>query len=482
MAKTQEQIQAEAIKVLEKLAGDTFGDDDITFEGQRFVLPEHSNLRDAARFINKKADEAEEYTTFHRQYNFVPWDVAFCMVRAFKRLFGSISHTGTWLSPPTLIEVPDGPNSTVQIPQGMFSIPHLPSVTFTIGANRDPEWGLVGVVSAEGPKHMGKAINAVFNIIGEELATASMYRGKAIVYGDTPKFIDVNKIDPSRIIYSREVQDALDTHVMARLDHPEALADLGIPFRSKILLEGEFGVGKTEALNLTAKRAAAQEITFILVPKDQQHDLIQAMNYARAYAPAVVAFEDVDTVAGSENESERVSAILDAFDGGQSKLNQVMVLATTNYVETLHKGMVRPGRIDAIINLTAPDAAGIQAMIEVNIPEESLDPDIKWAEVTAAMEGYHPAFVVEGASRAMRYSLVRKARENGGKVVGTVLVTTQDLVSAATELRRQWDLHNGAKTHSEVPRLDRALTELVTSGVTTVIQEQLDERLLRDES
>lgn len=482
---SQRKLQDQVVKELEKLAGKTFNDDDITFEGQRFVLPEGSTLADGARFLAKKAKEYEEETSFVRRYTFRPWDVSYNMIRAFKRLFGSVSHGGSWLRPPTMVEIPDGPDSVVQVPQGTFQIPHLPDVTFVVGSDMDDEWGMIGYVHASGPKRLSKAINAVFDVIQQELETNSLYRGKAIVHGDMPRFLPVDKIDPSRIVYAAEVQDAIDTHIMARLDYPEVLEQLGISFRSKILAEGEFGVGKTELLNLAAKRAAAREITFILVPKDQQHDLVEAMRTARMYAPAVVAFEDVDIVGSAEAEASRVSQVLDAFDGGQAKLNQVMVLLTTNHVDALHKGMVRPGRIDAIIHIAPPDAEGIQKIIEANIPAETIDPEMRWAEVATAMEGYHPAFVVEAASRAMRYAVVRSARANNGKPSAEIVVSTEDLKAAGYELKRQWDIHRGAKTQAEERPLDEALVqallpavgERVERAVERVVAERLNEQV-----
>lgn len=477
----QKDLQAKARKVLEEIAGKTFGDDDITFEGQRFVLPAGSTIADGARFLAKKAKEYEEGTAFVRKFTYRPWDVSYCMMRAFKRLFGSVSHSGTFMRPPTLVEIPSGPNEVVQVPVGEFQIPLLPEVTFSVGSQHDSDWGIVGTVEAYGPKKYAAEVNAVFDIIGQELEAASLYRGKAIIHGEMPKFFDTDKVDPRKIVYANEVQDSIDTHIMARLDYPEVLSKLGVRFRSKILLEGEFGVGKTEALNLTAKRAAEREITFIMVPKDQQHDLLEAMRTARMYSPAVVAFEDVDTVGSADSEANRISAVLDAFDGSQAKTHDVMVLLTTNHVETLHAGLVRPGRIDQIINIAAPDADGIRRIIEANLHPEQLDQEMKWAEVATAMEGYHPAFVVQATTSSVTNALLRQVRETGSDDEKTVVVSTADLVQAGYELRRQWDIHRGAKTGQDENRLDDALRSSlrpeIERSVELVVGERLNEQV-----
>ena len=475
----QKQLYRKALEELDKIAGQTFNDDKVRFEGNAIILPEGTTMLENAHFLAKLSKEMEEPTGFQRKYSYRPWDVAYNMQRTFKRVFGAVSHSGTWLSPPTLIEIPSGPNEVVQVPQGTFSIPHLPDVEFSVGSEMDTDWGYVGVVHAYGPKREAGRINAVLSLIGEELAENSLYRGKAIIHGEMPRFIDTEGIDPDKIVYAQEVQDAIDTHIMARLDYPEALARLGRKFRSKILLEGEYGVGKTEALNLAAKRAAQREITFIMVPKDQQHDLLEAMRTARMYAPAVVAFEDVDTVGGAEQESGRISAVLDAFDGSQAKLSEgVMVLLTTNHVQTLHAGMVRPGRIDTIIHISAPDAIGIQKIIEANLNPEQIDPDMRWADVAAAMEGYHPAFIVQAASNSVGNALMRQARSNDGKIDETaIVVSTDDLRQAGYELRRQWDIHRGAKEGADENRLDDALRSTLTPTVERAVEVVVAERI-----
>jgi hypothetical protein len=71
--------------------------------------------------------------------------------------------------------------------------------------------------------------------------------------------------------------------------------------------------------------------------------------------------------------------------------------------------------------------------------------------VVAALDGYLPAFTVDAAHRAIRYVVAR----TGGK---PEQITTDDLVSAAKSLRRQFEMASaaGEAAHGK-PSIDKLL-------------------------
>jgi len=455
---TQKKEQQRILDSLLEKTGRTLRDDSVDFDGDKIVLPRNTTLDDNINFLVKLKQELEEGTAFSRIFQFKIWDVAHATSHALRTAFGSMRHTGTWLEPPSMEDIPCGPNQTVQVPFGQFIVPALPDVQFSVQKHRDPKFGIVGAVTAMGPKKYKAYVESIFDLVENELLHGSLYRGKAFTDDDKPEFIDTDSIDPSRIVYSAEVTAQIAANVYVRLDYPEVMKDLDIPFKSAHLLEGEFGVGKTEALNLIAKRAVEKKITFIKVGSGG--DLMMAMQTARMYSPSIVAFEDVDAVGSADNESDRIQQVLEAFDGQQAKLHPVMVLITTNYVESLHKGMVRPGRIDSIIHIGPPDAEGIKKLIEARSKDGLLNPKVEWDKVAEAMDGYFPSFVVEATGRAIRYGVMRI----GGELADGDL-TTSDLVNAAVELRPQFNLHSNAATGVERPPLEQALEGVVKRAV-----------------
>ncbi|NIS12736.1 MAG: AAA family ATPase, partial [Thermoplasmata archaeon] len=79
-------------------------------------------------------------------------------------------------------------------------------------------------------------------------------------------------------------------------------------------------------------------------------NVYDAMKTARLYQPAVVFYEDVDTIAQGDQTQGHVAVtqLLDIFDGLTAKSTKILAILTTNHPEKIHKGMVRPGRLDAV--------------------------------------------------------------------------------------------------------------------------------------
>src|SRR5262245_54811598 len=165
-----------------------------------------------------------------------------------------------------------------------------------------------------------------------------------------------------------------------------------IPRKRAILLEGPYGTGKTLAAYLTAQIAESHGWTFIYC-RPSRDDLGQVMGLARLYQPAVVFFEDIDVMAAG-GDVDAVTRLLDMFDGIQAKGTEIVAVLTTNHKERIHKAMVRPGRMDAMVHIGALDRHGIERLIRVTVPEEILAVD-DYDAVYRSMEGFLPAFAKE---------------------------------------------------------------------------------------
>lgn len=180
------------------------------------------------------------------------------------------------------------------------------------------------------------------------------------------------------------------------------------------------------------------------------------LHTAQLYAPAVVWFEDIDTVGGADQGSSMyLSRLLDALDGILSKGTEIIAGFTTNHADRLQRGLLRPGRIDTVIHIGELDDAGIEKLIKVVVPPDLLG-DVDYAAVAQAFRGYVPAFAKEAIDRAMRYSIAR----NGGFPDA---VTTHDLVSAAQGLRAQHALMEGASEGTGRYTIDSLFTERMES-------------------
>lgn len=453
------------LAALDKLGSLTVAEDTLTFEGSRFVLPASlaGDIQGAVDYLDGYRRQQEEEYEYSRTFPYRPFDGAAAFDRTMKRLFGSTGIGQATYSmfggkqPPQLRTITTGLGQTLQVPWGLVAFSPLDAV-FSMGAARD-ENGYVFYLSVTAPRKHRARIEGFFDAVSEELRTGSIYRGQAI-NGDPqePAFLDLSGIDPAKVIYSADVMTQLDANLWALLDHTQVMRDLRIPLKRAVLVEGPYGTGKTLAGALTALKAVANGWTYILC-RPGRDDLMATLKTAELYAPAVVWFEDIDTVGGQDGGQMFVSKLLDALDGVSAKGTEVVAGFTTNHVDQLQKGLLRPGRIDTVIHIGELDAAGIEHLVKVTVPSTLLESDVDYAKVAAAFTGYVPAFAKEAIDRAMRYSIAR----NGGT---PDRVTTADLVNAGQGLRDQLRLMDGAAEGDRGRTIDDHLTGIVENVIS----------------
>lgn len=455
--KTQESILAE----LDRLGGSLVKDDAVQFVGTKVVLPSRfsGDLLGAAEFLQDLHEQEESYFDFSRVFKYRPWDGAAAFNRALYRVFGTTGlgkvSEGGLFSPqrnPQLRTVSVGPNETTQVPWGEVILPML-DATFDLGGTRDAEYGLLFVVGVTAPRKRRGAIETFFNIVQEELEQRSIYKGKAFNGADDPEFLNLSGISESKIVYSDEVIAQLNANLWALIEHTDTMREIGIPLKRAVLLEGPYGTGKTLAGGLTAQKAIQNGWTFILA-RPGKDNIFEVLNTAKLYAPAVVQFEDIDIIANGDGSNQHISQLLDVLDGISTKSSGVVALFTTNHVEKIQKGVMRPGRIDSVIHIGALDRNGTEKLI-VSVTDSRLLGDIDYDVVYAETHDFYPAFVKETVDRAVRYAIAR----NNGKLAQ---IETEDLVNSAIGLRRQLELmHAAQEGKKETPSLDAAFGKIV---------------------
>jgi transitional endoplasmic reticulum ATPase len=207
---------------------------------------------------------------------------------------------------------------------------------------------------------------------------------------------------------------------------------------------------------ITAKVAVENGWTFVMARpgRDRVQDVLTT---ARLYAPAVVWVEDIDTDTGSSNP-KAISEMLDAFDGINSKHGEIMVAMSTNHIDRVPPGMLRPGRLDFVIEVAELDRAATEKLLWVVVAPGKLANDVDFDAVYAEMTGFLPAFVKATADRARSFAINRTHGNTD------YVLTTDDLVNAARSLHDQLKLHQGASDPAPLPTADKVLKSLVASG------------------
>lgn len=464
--KTKEDNQLMA--ALAQYGGGTRGTSSITFEGTRLVIPESWTPKKAVQTILEYDEEQNAYTRFSRDYRFRPWDGAAATERALIALTGGPGiQRGTpgffGSNPPSKITIPTGVDSSIAVPWGRLYVPLFHDKAeddepwIEVGGYVDEEYGTLFRLTIYAPNRYEAHANGLLNLVQKELEERSIYKGKAFTGADMPEFLDVDAVDPAKVVYSDEVMDLLDSHLFGVIRYADEMKAEGISLKRSVLLHGPYGTGKTLGLMLTAREAVANGWTFILC-RPGKDDPFEVMKTAQLYPPCAVAIEDVDAISRSESMSmDNMSRLLDVFDGMTAKEIDVLNVMTTNHEESITKGMLRPGRLDALIEIAHLDRNGVMRMVQSLVSENNLD-HVNYDVVYEACEGYLPAFVAEAVTRAKNASIVR------GK--GTLLpLNTADIVNGAHSLRTQFEMMQRASEVDIPPTFDRVFRDTVRSSI-----------------
>ena len=144
-----------------------------------------------------------------------------------------------------------------------------------------------------------------------------------------------------------------------------------------IIFHGPPGTGKTyfakalaTALDATVIVVSGPELKSKWVGESEQN-LRRVFRQARAAAPAVIIFDEIDAFAqrrgsytGSGVEHSMVNQLLTEMDGFR-KNEMVFVVGTTNFLSSVDGALLRPGRFEFMIEVPPPDAEDREAIIRI---------------------------------------------------------------------------------------------------------------------
>lgn len=467
--------EKELLATLEKLGETRFKDEDILQRGEKLVIPERMTIEQVITFLNDKQAADKRLITMSRTYNYRPYDGAYCTWQVLKRTFGSVLLRGSTMSGffgeaietrPETKNIKVGHDQEVEIPWGEFRLPVLPDTNIQVGFRPHLDFGAVFELMVTTPAKNRGYIEGIFRLVQKELEENSIYRGKAFDGQHFPEFLDLEAVDQDKVVFSEETGVLLDANLWSVIRYHEALSKSDIDLKRATLLFGDYGTGKTLAAFITAQLAVAHGWTFLYV-RPGEDDLQEVMATAALYQPAVVFCEDIDNLTSADvMEGSSAERLLSLFDGIMAKGTEIVLVLTTNHPKTIHKAMLRPGRLDAIIELGKLDPKAIERLVTVTMPPGVLDPHIMWDDVASAMESYVPAFITEATEGAFRYALAR----NQGDTTG-LKVSEADLVNSAKGLRPQWDLMQKARETKVEDSLSKATQRVVETAIRDIQRE-----------
>ena len=188
------------------------------------------------------------------------------------------------------------------------------------------------------------------------------------------------------------------------LKNPKRFYEMGAKIPRGVLLCGKPGTGKT----LIAKAIAGEaNVPFISMSGSEFIEMFAGLGAsrvrklfekARKLAPCIVFIDEIDAIgsrrssnSGAETENNQtLNQLLVEMDGFDSD-HTVILLAATNRPELLDQALLRPGRFDRQIVVSAPDVKAREEILEVHSRQKKLGEDVDLKVIAKNTAGFSGA-------------------------------------------------------------------------------------------
>lgn len=445
---------------------------------KEIIIPEGMSFAGAIEWLKRRMTEDEQTISVSKHIACYPLDGARALYKAMQKIFGHIManpvYKGWFSFPPEKKSVRiNAKGDTEEIIWGALEPPLFEGgrlETEVTIKNNTLCFSIAGTIK----KKFKDVVDEVFVLTEEILKTESIYKGKSIevdlgyideiknrtfisdIVEIAPEFMDVSSITKDHLIISKVNQDELEGSIFMRIEKMQDCIDSNIRIKHGVLLAGKYGTGKTLAAKVMASVANQYGWTFIYVKKPTHFK--NALILAKNYTPAIVFCEDINELVNVDRDEE-VTKLMNEIDGITSKDDRIISVFTTNYVEKIYSGFLRPGRIDSLILLDNLDEAAVQRFMKFYATDNKgvniLDPNGDFSKTANSMINIVPAFISDIINKAKTFAIAREGKNIVGKV------TPEDIESARISFFKQQELVNKVpeenKIHNAIVTL---LTEL----------------------
>ena len=214
------------------------------------------------------------------------------------------------------------------------------------------------------------------------------------------RFHERPKVDAADVVLPAGVLEAVHRQILGVAEHRERLLAAGHHLKRGVVLYGPPGTGKTHTVRHLI--GAQREATVIVLTGLGVQYIREACNLARVLPPALIVLEDVDLVAEERTVSfsnPLLFQLLNEMDGVAGDAD-IAFLLTTNRLDLVEPALAqRPGRVDLVVEVPLPDAAGRRRLLSLYGVTAHLDPDEAESVVTKT-DGYTGSFFAELSRRA----------------------------------------------------------------------------------
>ena len=250
--------------------------------------------------------------------------------------------------------------------------------------------------------------------------TMSFGKSRARMMGTTDKskvtFDDVAGVDEEK----EELQEIVEF-----LKTPKKFTDMGARIPKGVLLVGSPGTGKTLLAKAVAGEAGVPFFIisgsdfvemFVGVGASRVRDLFEQ---AKKNAPCIIFIDEIDAVGrqrgaglggGHDEREQTLNQLLVEMDGFGTN-EGVIVLAATNRPDVLDKALLRPGRFDRQIVVSAPDVKAREQILEVHSRKKKIGEDVDLKVIAKNTAGFAGADLENVLNEAALLAARRNKKE-----------------------------------------------------------------------
>ena len=231
--------------------------------------------------------------------------------------------------------------------------------------------------------------------------------GKAMSFGKSKARLlneSSNRITFRDVAGAEEAKQELE-EIIEFLKDPKKFTRLGGRIPKGVLLMGPPGTGKTLLAKAIAGEAGVPFFSisgsdfvemFVGVGASRVRDLFEQ---GKKHAPCIIYIDEIDAVGrhrgaglggGHDEREQTLNQLLVEMDGFESN-EGVILIAATNRPDVLDPALLRPGRFDRRVVVSAPDVRGREAILQVHTRKTPMSTDVNLSVIARGTPGFSGA-------------------------------------------------------------------------------------------
>ena len=201
--------------------------------------------------------------------------------------------------------------------------------------------------------------------------------------------------DVGGLSYAKTV---LNDNIITSINNPSKFSKMGIRPPKGVLLYGPPGCGKTLLARALAAECGAnmilvrgQDILSKWVGESEKA-IREIFRKARSSAPCIIIFDEMDSLVkfktadeGRQNDTMLTQILTEMEENGTAKIG---VVGITSRPDLVDNSMLRPGRLDIVLYIEAPDEKSRLEIIKILTKQMPLASDVDLNEIAVATQNY----------------------------------------------------------------------------------------------